>query len=105
MMNVVLREWRKENLELLVKLANNKNIADNMRDIFPHPYTLKDAETWLTLTENRKPVTKFAIEAEGALAEGCGMRLFEDVYSRSAEIGYWVAEPFWGKNIATEAVR
>jgi len=104
-MNIVLREWKRDDIDQLVLLANNKNIADNMRDLFPHPYTLKDAEMWLAINENRKSVTNFAIQAEGDLAGGCGIRMFEDVYRRSAEVGYWVGELFWGKGIATEAIR
>lgn len=104
-MKVILRQWRKEDVEQLAKLANNKNIADNMSDQFPYPYTLQDAENWIALNENKRPATNFAIEANEALAGGCGMMLMEDVYRHTAEIGYWIAEPFWGKGIATEAVK
>lgn len=104
-MKVILRQWRKQDAEQLAKLANNKNIADNMSDQFPYPYTLQDAENWIALNENKRPTTNFAIEVDNTLAGGCGMMLMEDVYCHSAEIGYWIAEPFWGKGIATDAVR
>lgn len=104
-MKVALREWRKEDCEQLVLLANNKNIADNLRDRFPHPYTIKDAEEWIAVNESRNPTTNFVIEVNGQLAGGCGIQLKEDVYRRSAEIGYWLAETFWGKGITTEAVQ
>lgn len=104
-MKVVLRRWRKEDAEQLAKLANNKKIADNVRDRFPHPYTLKDSEEWIALNEEKSPVNSFAIEVNGELAGSGGIMLKEDVYRCSAEIGYWVAEPFWGKGIATEAVK
>lgn len=104
-MKVHLREWRKEEAELLAKLANNKKIADNMRDLFPNPYTIGDAMKWIAANENKTPPTTFAIEADGAFAGGCGIHPKEDVYKCSAEIGYWIAEPFWGKGVATEVVK
>lgn len=103
-MKVILREWNKEDIETLVVLANNKKISDNMRDLFPSPYTMKDAEEWINLNQNRNPATNFAIEADGKLVGGCGFRIKEDVYRCSAEIGYWIGESFWGKGIATIAI-
>lgn len=112
MMKLILRQWKKEDAEQLGELANNKNIADNMSDQFPFPYTLQDAEKWIALNENlptgqsgKKLATNFAIEVNNVLAGGCGMMIMDDVYRHSAEIGYWIAEPFWGKGIATDAVR
>lgn len=104
-MNVILRSWRKEDAELLATLANNKKIADNMRDLFPNPYTIEDAMKWITANKNKIPQTTFAIEADGAFAGGCGIHPKEDIYRHSAEIGYWIAEPYWGKGIATEAIK
>lgn len=103
-MKIILREWKKEDIQPLVVLANNKKIADNMRDLFPSPYTMKDAKEWITLNLNRKPPTNFVIEADGELAGGCGIRIKEDVYKYSGEIGYWIGEPYWGKGIATIAI-
>ena len=72
-MKVHLREWRKEEAELLATLANNKKIADNMRDLFPHPYTTSDAMKWIADNETKIPPTTFAIEVDGAFAGGCGI--------------------------------
>lgn len=104
-MKVHLRKWKAEDKELLVKLANNKKIADNMRDIFPNPYTISDAIQWIAANENETVQTVFAIDADEQFVGGCGIHLKDDVYKCSAEIGYWIAEPFWGKGIATEAVK
>ena len=54
-MKVRLREWRKEEVELLAKLANNKKVADNMRDMFPYPYTIADAMKWIATNKNQIP--------------------------------------------------
>lgn len=104
-MKVVLREWKKSDATALAKIANNKRVWDNVRDRLPHPYTKKDAKEWLALVKKQKIVTTFCIEADGNLAGSLGLTLKEDVYRKNAEIGYFIGEEFWGKGIATEAVR
>ena len=101
----VLRPWRTGDEASLVKYANNRNIWRNVRDRFPYPYTLEHALTWIELSKRVKPVTNFAIVVDGAAVGGIGLILKDDIYSRSAEIGYWLGEEFWGRGIVTEAVR
>lgn len=88
----------------LAKLANNKKIWDNLRDYIPFPYTENDAEFFINLTKEENPKQTFGIEYEGKLAGVIGLVMQEDVYQKSAEIGYWIGEPFWGNGIATSAV-
>ena len=104
-MKVILREWKRSDAEALAKIANNKKIWDNVRDRLPHPYTLKDANEWLDLVKEQKITTTFCIEADGKLAGSIGIVLRDDVYRKTAEIGYFVGEEYWGKGVATEAVR
>jgi [ribosomal protein S5]-alanine N-acetyltransferase len=104
-MIIRLREWKKKDAVPLTLLANNKRISNNLRDRFPHPYTLKDAEAWIHLNRKKDPVTNYAIEVDDLLVGGCGILLKEDVYRCSGEIGYWLGEPFWRKGIATVAVK
>ena len=104
-MKVVLREWKKSDSTALAKIANNKKIWDNVRDRLPYPYTEQDAKEWLALVKKQKIVTTFCIEADGELAGSIGFTLKEDVYRKSAEIGYFIGENFWGRGIATEAIR
>ncbi len=80
-------------------------IAGNLRDAFPHPYTQSDADRWLTVANKYDPPRNFAVVVGGSAAGGVGLVLREDVYRRSAEIGYWLGEPFWGRGIMTAAVR
>ena len=100
-----LRPWRSGDEVALVKYANNRNIWINLRDLFPYPYTINDATEWVRLCKDQNPVLDFAIvdgnEAIGAI----GLTPGENEYRKSAEIGYWLGEPFWGNGIATEAVR
>lgn len=104
-MNVVLREWKKSDAAALAKLANNKKIWDNVRDRLPYPYTKNDAKEWLSLVKKQKTVTTFCVEADGEVAGSIGFTLKDDVYRKNAEIGYFIGEQFWGKGIATEAVK
>ncbi|MBI1343510.1 MAG: GNAT family N-acetyltransferase [Terrimonas sp.] len=103
-MNVLIRKWKEEDAARLALLANNKKIADHLRDRFPYPYQLQDAEQWIRLQKEKVPVLNFAIDADEQLAGACGILLKEDVYRHSAEIGYWIGEPFWGRGIATAAI-
>jgi ribosomal-protein-alanine N-acetyltransferase len=50
------------------------------------------------------PTRLWVIAPEDDLVGAVGLTLQEDVYRRSAEIGYWLGEPFWGRGLATEAV-
>src|ERR1051326_859026 len=94
-----IRPWRKSDLDSLVRYANNRKVWRNLRDRFPHPYTRKDGIWWLEHAAARDPQTNFAIELDGEAIGGVGFEIGEDVHSRTAEIGYWLGEPFWGRGI------
>lgn len=100
-----IRSWRAGDEPSLARHANNRNIWLNVRDRFPHPYTLADAEAWVAKASAAEPETQFAIEVSGEAAGGIGLFLQEDVERYSAEIGYWLGEVYWGRGIATAAVR
>jgi [ribosomal protein S5]-alanine N-acetyltransferase len=99
-----IRSWRSGDLESLVKYANNRNIWINLRDRFPHPYTTRDGKAFLKLARRQQPETALAVAVHGEAAGGIGFQLQADVERVSAEIGYWLGEPFWGRGIATEAL-
>jgi RimJ/RimL family protein N-acetyltransferase len=101
----VLREWRKEDINELIRLANNKKIYNNLRDMFPYPYTQKDAENWINFVlNNNLPQTNFAIIYKGQFAGSFGILFKEDIYRFNAEIGYWLGEKFWNNGIISEAI-
>jgi ribosomal-protein-alanine N-acetyltransferase len=100
-----LRPWLTGDEESLVLHANNRLVWRNLRDAFPHPYTIADARQWIQIANPSPPITNFAIIVEGAAVGGIGVVLKDDVFRRSAEIGYWLGEEFWGRGIVTEAVR
>ena len=100
----VLRSWRIADAEALARHADNRKIWLNLRDAFPHPYTRHDAREFIQSVTSRPPETTFAIAVDGE-AVGCvGFVLRPDVERVSAEIGYWLAESFWGRGIATDAL-
>jgi RimJ/RimL family protein N-acetyltransferase len=105
-MGPVLRGWRMDDLESLVRHANNHNIWRNLRDRFPHPYTYAHGEEWLARqSQAHEPLSNFVIDCDGAFAGGIGFERYNDVNRLTAEIGYWIAEPFWGHGLATTALR
>jgi ribosomal-protein-alanine N-acetyltransferase len=99
-----LRPWRRGDEASLVRHANNRNVWRNLRDRFPHPYTAADADAWIARASAQTPATSAAIVVDEAAVGGVGLELGVDVFRRSAEIGYWLGEPFWGRGIATEVL-
>jgi ribosomal-protein-alanine N-acetyltransferase len=100
----VVRSWRTADAEPLARHADNRKIWLNLRDAFPHPYTTQDAREFIRSVRNRAPETTFAIDVDGDAIGSVGFVLRHDVERVSAEIGYWLAEPFWGRGIATDAL-
>jgi ribosomal-protein-alanine N-acetyltransferase len=99
-----LRSLELDDLEIFAQYANNQKIAINLRDGFPHPYILENAKAFYELVKSEVPENKFVIEYKGNFVGMIGLMPLKDVYRKSAEIGYWLAEPFWNKGIMTKAV-
>lgn len=98
-----LRQWQRGDEASLAKQANNINIWNNVRDYFPHPYTIKHAFEWVNLVE--KDPNNFAIVVNNEAVGGVALVTQQDIYRKNAEIGYWLGEAFWGYGIMTEAVK
>jgi ribosomal-protein-alanine N-acetyltransferase len=100
-----LRSFRHDDAPALARLADNPRVSAQLRDAFPHPYRMQDAVLFLSRHVGAVPENVVAIEAGGSFAGSVGLKLGTDVERVSAEIGYWVAEPLWGRGIGTAAVR
>ena len=100
-----IRSWRRGDEPSLARHADSERLWRNVRDHFPHPYTLADAEAWVSCASRATPETQFAIEVDGEAAGGIGLFLQEDVARYSAELGYWLGEAHWGHGLMTAAVR
>lgn len=102
---VTLRAWRPSDASSLATYANNANVARQLRDRFPHPYTIADARQFIQSVAGARPTTLFAMVVDGTAVGGVGFFPGADVERFSAEIGYWLAEPYWGRGITAEAVQ
>ena len=102
--NIKLRPLRITDKERLALLANNEKISINLTDGFPHPYTLAHAESFLENFSHQDPVTFFGIEYCGEYVGNISLVPGEDVYRKSAIIGYFIGEPYWNKGIVSTEV-
>ncbi|HKS40708.1 MAG TPA: GNAT family N-acetyltransferase [Blastocatellia bacterium] len=100
-----IRNWQRGDEQSLVRHANNRKIWLNVRDRFPHPYTLAAADEWIKRATSDPACNDFAIAVDDIAVGGISIFLQTDIFRRSAEIGYWLGEEFWGRGIVTEAVR
>jgi [ribosomal protein S5]-alanine N-acetyltransferase len=99
-----IRPWSSHDADALVKYANNRKIWLNLRDGFPHPYTLTKAHDFLEMASHQQPTTIFAIATQEEAIGGIGISPNHDVHRLTAEMGYWLGEPYWGKGIMTETI-
>jgi len=102
--NVTLREFNTDDKYRLAELANNPKISINLRDGFPNPYTVEDAENFLEKFANQESALVLAVEYNGVYVGNIGLHKGMDVYRKSAEIGYFLGEPYWNLGIMTKAV-
>jgi len=100
-----IRTYRDGDRRSLARNANDRRIAANLRDGFPHPYTEHHARSYLARVQARWPPLAYAIAEGDAVVGGVGILPGEDVHRRTAELGYWLAVPYWGRGIMSRAVR
>jgi RimJ/RimL family protein N-acetyltransferase len=106
-LGVTLREWKIDDAPALAEALNNKNVQDNLRDGLPFPYTEKDAEEFIRsmLSADKETTFAFAVTYDGTVVGSIGAFRKDNVHRLTAEIGYYIAEPYWGKGIMSETVR
>lgn len=102
-----IRPWRIEDAPALAAALNNQRVQDNLRDGLPYPYTESDARDfiWAMLHADKHAVFAFAITADDQAVGSIGIFRQENIHARTAEMGYYIAEPFWGRGLGTEAVQ
>jgi RimJ/RimL family protein N-acetyltransferase len=99
-----VRTYRPDDAESLALHANNRKVWLNLRDGFPHPYLVRNGAEFIRRALDARPETNFAICVDGMAVGGIGFVLHTDIERISAEIGYWLGEPFWGRGIVPEAL-
>ena len=102
----LLRPWEITDAEELAVIADNKDIADNLRDMFPNPYSIDDARQWLSsVLEQEGPKRYFTIIVNGKLTGSIGFTPKTDIYRKNAEVGYFIASEFRRMGITTKALK
>jgi len=106
-MKFELRDWQPGDAVSLAKYADNYEVAKNLRNIFPQPYYLEDAKAYINACMNSDRTRQCikAIVVDNEAAGSIGFTLQEDVHCKSAELGYWLGEPFWHQGIMSAAVK
>ena len=99
-----VRSWKHEDTSSLARHANDRDVWLNLRDAFPHPYTEQDAVAWIAFASTARRETHFAIEVNGQAVGAIGFTIKEDIFRRSAEIGYWLGRDARGRGAAAEAL-
>ncbi len=102
---VTLRNFRRTDKYRMAEMANNEKVAINLRDAFPSPYSVADAQQFINTFIGQKPLRVFAIEYLGKYVGNIGLHKQTDVYSKSAELGYFIGESYWNRGITTRAVK
>lgn len=103
-MSYTLRKPTFKDIESIVKYANNLNVSQYTSNKFPYPYLVQHAEAFVDFANNTTTADVLAIDINGVFIGGCGLHFKEDLQCKNAEIGYWLAEPFWGKGIITSVI-
>ena len=106
-MECMIREWKLEDAASLAEMFNNKNILNNLRDGLPYPYTKNDAQEYITsmLSADKTKTFAFAITVDDNVVGSIGVFRCDNIHFRTAEMGYYVGEPYWGKGLGTSAVK
>lgn len=101
----VLREFLPSDAPSLARHANDRLVWVQLRDLFPHPYREEDAAEFIERIQGQNQPTAFALAVDGRAVGVIGLTVQTDIHRWSAEIGYWLGAAYWGKGIATAAVR
>lgn len=106
-MNLSIRKWRIEDKSDLAKNLNNLKVLNNLRDGLPYPYTENDAEDFIRtmLSGDKDSTFAFAITLDGKVIGSIGVFRQDNIHFRTAEMGYYIGEPYWGNGYVTSAIR
>ena len=102
-----IRKWRLDDAADLARALNNKKVQDNLRDGLPYPYTEQDARAYISAMLEADPnaTYAFAIAVDDRAIGSIGAFRQGNIHARTAEMGYYIAEPFWGQGLGTSAVK
>ena len=106
-MDISIRKWKIEDAKELTNVINNKKVLDNLRDGIPYPYTVEDAKEYIMQNLNAKKDSQYswAIVVDEKVAGSIGVFRKDNIHCRTAEMGYYIGEEYWGKGIMTEIIK
>ena len=106
-MKCKIRKWKLSDAENLAAVISNKKIQDNLRDGLPYPYTKQDGVDFISdmLSADENETFAFAITLDNKAIGSIGVFRQSNIHRQTAEMGYYIAEEYWGKGIMTDAVR
>ncbi len=106
-MTTEIRAWRIDDAPALAEILNNKKIHDNLCDGLPFPYTVKDAEEYISamLSADKNKSFAFAIICDGNVAGSISVFRRENIHRKTGELGYYLGEKYWNKGVTTAAVK
>lgn len=106
-MKIRIRNWELSDAGALAGSLSNSNVQDNLRDGLPYPYTEQDGIEFISamLSADKNDTFSFAITADDKVVGSIGIFRQGNIHRRTAELGYHIAEEYWGNGIMTEAVQ
>lgn len=106
-MNCRIRKWELSDAINLAAALSNKKVQDNLRDGLPYPYTEQDGTDYISemLSADENETFAFAITVNEKVVGSIGIFRQGNIHRQTAELGYYIAEEYWGKGIMTEAVK
>lgn len=105
-MDCKIRKWKIEDAHQLAEALSNKKILDNLRDGLPFPYTEDDAKDYINamLSSDKDQTYAFAITYQDRVIGSIGVFRKDNIHSKTAALGYYIGEPYWGQGYGTSAV-
>ena len=102
-----IRKWELSDAKDLAAALSNKKVQDNLRDGLPYPYTEQDGKEFISamLSADENETFAFAITVDDKVVGSIGIFRQGNIHRQTAELGYYIAEEYWGKGIMTEAVK
>ena len=102
-----IRKWELSDAKDLAAALSNKKVQDNLRDGLPYPYTEQDGKEFISamLSADENETYAFAITVDNMVLGSIGIFRQGNIHRQTAELGYYIAEEYWGKGIMTEAVK
>ncbi len=106
-MHCSIRKWKLSDAKDLAEVLSNKRILDNLRDGIPYPYTEKDGTEFISamLAADKKDTFAFTVTVNDKAIGSVGAFRQDNIHNKTAELGYYLAEKYWGNGLMTEAVQ